>query len=77
MPGTYSLLPATLDEAITRDAIIGKLRGEPPPDLILCVVAATNLRLSLRLVLELKQVGRPMIVALNMSDLAKAARLQT
>ena len=71
LPGTYSLLPATLDEAITRDAITGKLRGEPPPDLILCVVAATNLRLSLRLVLELKQVGRPMIVALNMSDLAK------
>ena len=41
------------------------------PDLIVCVVAATNLRLSLRLVLELRKVGRPMIVALNMSDLAK------
>ncbi len=71
LPGTYSLLPATLDEAITRDAITGKLRGEPAPDLIVCVVAATNLRLSLRLVLELKRVGRPMIVALNMTDLAK------
>ena len=71
LPGTYSLLPATLDEAITRDAITGKLRGEPAPDLIVCVVAATNLRLSLRLVLELKRIGRPMIVALNMSDLAR------
>jgi ferrous iron transport protein B len=71
LPGTYSLLPATLDEAITRDAITGKLRGERPPDLIVCVVAATNLRLSLRLVLELRKVGRPIIVALNMSDLAK------
>jgi ferrous iron transport protein B len=71
LPGTYSLLPATLDEAITRDAITGKLRGERSPDLIVCVVAATNLRLSLRLVLELKKVGRPMLVALNMSDLAK------
>lgn len=71
LPGTYSLLPATLDEAITRDAITGKLRGEAAPDLIVCVVAATNLRLSLRLVLELKRIGRPMIVALNMSDLAK------
>jgi len=71
LPGTYSLLPATLDEAITRDAITGKLRGEPSPDLIVCVVAATNLRLSLRLVLELKRVGRPMIVALNMVDLAR------
>ena len=71
LPGTYSLLPATLDEAITRDAITGKLRGERSPDLIVCVVAATNLRLSLRLVLELKKVGRPILVALNMSDLAK------
>ena len=71
LPGTYSLMPATLDEAITRDAITGKLRGEPAPDLIVCVVDATNLRLSLRLVLELRQVGRPMIVALNMSDLAR------
>ena len=70
LPGTYSLVPATLDEAITRDAIIGRLRGEPAPDLIVCVVDATNLRLSLRLVLELARVGRPVIVALNMSDLA-------
>jgi ferrous iron transport protein B len=70
LPGTYSLVPATLDEAITRDAITGKLRGETAPDLIVCVVDATNLRLSLRLVLELGRVGRPLIVALNMSDLA-------
>ena len=70
LPGTYSLVPATLDEAITRDAITGRLRGEPAPDLIVCVVDATNLRLSLRLVLELGRVGRPVIVALNMSDLA-------
>ncbi|MDE2219377.1 MAG: 50S ribosome-binding GTPase, partial [Gammaproteobacteria bacterium] len=70
LPGTYSLVPATLDEAITRDAITGKLRGESAPDLIVCVVDATNLRLSLRLVLELGRVGRPLIVALNMSDLA-------
>jgi ferrous iron transport protein B len=71
LPGTYSLVPATLDEAITRDAITGRLRGEPAPDLIVCVVDATNLRLSLRLVLELERVGRPVIVALNMSDLAR------
>ncbi len=71
LPGTYSLMPATLDEAITRDAITGKLRGESAPDLIVCVVDATNLRLSLRLVLELARVGRPLIVALNMSDLAR------
>ena len=71
LPGTYSLVPATLDEAIARDAITGRLRGEAAPDLIVCVVDATNLRLSLRLVLELERVGRPVIVALNMSDLAR------
>src|SRR5215207_3628405 len=45
--------------------------SEPPPDLLVCVVDATNLRLNLRLVLELKRLGRPLIVALNMSDVAR------
>jgi ferrous iron transport protein B len=71
LPGTYSLVPTALDEAITRDLITGKLRGEAQPELIVCVVDATNLRLSLRLVLEVRQVGIPMIVALNMSDLSQ------
>ncbi len=71
LPGTYSLVPTALDEAITRDLITGKLRGEARPELIVCVVDATNLRLSLRLVLEVRQVGIPMIVALNMSDLSR------
>ena len=71
LPGTYSLVPTALDEAITRDLITGKLRGEAQPELIVCVVDATNLRLSLRLVLEVRQVGIPMFVALNMSDLSQ------
>ncbi|MGA8707179.1 MAG: ferrous iron transporter B [Steroidobacteraceae bacterium] len=71
LPGTYSLMPTTLDEAITRDAITGRLRGETPPELIICVLDSTNLRLSLRLTLELRRLGLPMIVALNMSDLAQ------
>ena len=72
LPGAYSLQPTTLDEAITRDIVLGRHASERPPDLIVCVVDATNLRLSLRLVLELKRLGRPMVVALNMSDLARA-----
>jgi ferrous iron transport protein B len=71
LPGTYSLVPTTLDEAITRDAITGRLRGEAPPELIICVLDATNLRLSLRLALELRRFHLPMIIALNMSDLAQ------
>ena len=61
----------TLDEAIARDVVLGRHAGEPAPDLLVCVVDATNLRLNLRLVLELKRLGRPMIVALNMSDVAQ------
>ncbi len=71
LPGAYSLEAATLDEAITRDVVLGRHASEQPPDLLVCVVDATNLRLNLRLVLDLKRLGRPMIVALNMSDLAR------
>src|SRR5262245_23518581 len=71
LPGAYSLEPTSLDEAIARDVVLGRHASEPPPDLLVCVVDATNLRLNLRLALELQRVGRPMIVALNMSDVAK------
>jgi ferrous iron transport protein B len=71
LPGAYSLEPTSLDEAVARDVVLGRHTSEPPPDLLVCVVDATNLRLNLRLVLELKRIGRPMLVALNMSDVAK------
>jgi ferrous iron transport protein B len=71
LPGAYSLVPTTLDEAITRDVVTGRLHGETPPEMIVCVLDATNLRLSLRLALELTRLSIPMIVALNMSDLAE------
>jgi len=71
LPGAYSLNAASLDEAVTRDLIRGFYPGEPAPDLLVCVVDATNLRLHLRFVLELRALGRPMVVALNMVDAAK------
>jgi ferrous iron transport protein B len=71
LPGAYSLEPTSLDEAVARDVVLGRHASEPPPDLLVCVVDATNLRLNLRLVLDLKRIGRPMLVALNMSDVAK------
>jgi ferrous iron transport protein B len=70
LPGAYSLEPTTLDEAIARDVVLGRHAVEPAPDLLVCVVDVTNLRLNLRLVLELKRLNLPMIVALNMSDVA-------
>jgi ferrous iron transport protein B len=72
LPGAYSLEPTSLDEAIARDVVLGRHASEPPPDLLVCVVDSTNLRLNLRLVLELKRLGRPLIVALNMSDVARS-----
>jgi ferrous iron transport protein B len=71
LPGAYSLEATSLDEAIARDVVLGRHAAEPGPDLLICVVDATNLRLNLRLVLELKRIGRPMLVALNMSDVAQ------
>ncbi|MFO1013362.1 MAG: ferrous iron transporter B [Caulobacteraceae bacterium] len=76
LPGTYSLRARSPDEAVTRDAVLGRLAGEIPPDVLVCVADATNLRLILRLVLELKQVGRPMVLALNMYDIAQRQGLR-
>jgi ferrous iron transport protein B len=76
LPGTYSLRARSPDEAVTRDAVLGRLAGETPPDVIVCVADATNLRLVLRLALELKQVGRPFVLALNMFDIAQRQGLR-
>jgi ferrous iron transport protein B len=70
LPGTYSLEPRSPDEAVTRDCVMGRLAGERRPDAIIAVVDATNLRNHLRFVLELKSLGLPLLVALNMADLA-------
>ena len=76
LPGTYSLRARSLDEEVARDAVLGALPGETPPDVVVCVADATNLRLVLRLALELKQVGRPMVLALNMYDIAQRQGLR-
>jgi ferrous iron transport protein B len=71
LPGAYSLSAHTPDEAITRDVVAGLRPGEQAPDALVCVVNATNLRLNLRLVLEIRRLGLPMVLALNMVDVAK------
>ncbi|MCW0403118.1 Fe(2+) transporter FeoB [Xanthomonas sacchari] len=76
LPGAYSLQPASLDEAITRDLCRGFYPGEPAPDVLVCVVDATNLRLHLRFALELRELGKPMLVALNMVDAAQRRGIQ-
>jgi ferrous iron transport protein B len=71
LPGTYSLNPTTLDEAITRDVLLGRLADAPSPELVVCVVDAVHLPIGLRLVLEVKRLGVPMVLALNRMDVAK------
>ena len=71
LPGAYSLEALTPDERVTADIVFGRSAGESRPNFIVCVTDATNLRQNLRLVLNLQRVGLPMVVALNMSDIAR------
>lgn len=76
LPGVYSLYPRSLDEQITCNVLQGRAIGEKKPDLVLCVLDATNLRRNLRLVLAVKRMGIPCVVVLNMMDLAHKRGIQ-
>ncbi|MFJ4109984.1 ferrous iron transporter B [Pseudomonas sp. NPDC089758] len=71
LPGTYSLSAVSDDERVTLRVLQGDYPGEARPDLLLCVVDATNLRLHLRFVLEVQRYGIPIILVLNMADAAR------
>jgi len=70
LPGAYSLNAISNDEAMTRDVVTGHSQ-EDLPDLLVCVTDATNLRLHLRMVLEVRRLGLPMVVVLNKMDRAE------
>jgi len=76
LPGAYSLEPASPDEAVTRDVLLGKQKGERQPDVLIIVVDASNLDNHLRFALQLIELGLPTIIALNMIDLAKRDGLE-
>lgn len=76
LPGTYSLNATSPDEAITRDVVQGKIAEEDQQDAFLCVVDATNLKLHLGLVLEMIELGRPILLVLNMMDEARRRGMQ-
>lgn len=75
LPGTYSLRARSPDEVITRDVVLGR-RPEDVPDVLVVVADATNLRLVLRLALEIRAVGLPAVMALNMYDIAERQGLR-
>jgi ferrous iron transport protein B len=76
LPGSYSLDPASPDEAVTRDVLLGQQRGERQPDALVIVLDASNLDNHLRFALQLIELGLPTILALNMVDLAKRDGLE-
>ena len=71
LPGIYGLTPRSMDERVAVDMLTGKTPGEAAPDLLLVLIDASNIRTHLHSVLQLRAIGKPMIVSLNMIDLAE------
>lgn len=71
LPGTYGLSPRSPDEQVTTQVLDGTARDEPQPGLVICVLDATNLRRGLRLALQVRNLGLPIVIALNMADIAR------
>ena len=76
LPGTYSLVPESHDEAIVSQEYAMWAKGETPPDCIVSIVDSTNLERNLYLTTQLIDLGIPIVIALNMSDLARKKSLK-
>src|SRR4051812_24044679 len=70
LPGTYSLISRSPDEQVAMEVLRGLRADTAPPDVVVCVVDASNLQRNLYLVSQLIELGRPLVVALNMMDVA-------
>src|SRR5206468_381038 len=71
LPGTYSLAPRSPDEMVAVDLVLGHQKGEPRPDVLLCIVDASNLERNLYLMTQALELGVPVVIALNMIDVAE------
>ena len=71
LPGSYSLQVRSPDEAVSRDLLLGRVPGTPRPDAIIAVLDASNLDRHLYLVAQFLELDIPVIVALNMVDVAE------
>jgi ferrous iron transport protein B len=72
LPGTYSLAPRSPDEMVSVDVLLGRRTGQTPPDVIVSVVDASNLDRHLYLTSQLAELGKPVVLAVNMTDVAAA-----
>lgn len=70
LPGTYSLAPRSPDEMLAVDVILGNNPNEPRPDVVVTIVDASNLERNLYLMTQVVELGVPVVVALNMVDVA-------
>ncbi|QDU97561.1 ferrous iron transport protein B [Lignipirellula cremea] len=71
LPGSYSLAPRSPDEMVAVDVLLGRRADTPQPDMVLCIIDASNLERNLYLVSQVLEVGLPMVIALNMIDVAE------
>ena len=76
LPGAYSLAPKSPDEMVTVDVLLGRRDDTPRPDVVLCVVDASNLERNLYLVSQVRELGLPLVIALNMTDVAQERGLK-
>jgi ferrous iron transport protein B len=76
LPGTYSLAARSPDEMVAVDVILGQQPGEPRPDVVLSIVDASNLERNLYLTTQALELGVPVVVALNMTDVAASQGLR-
>src|SRR5438876_4956303 len=72
LPGTYSLAPRSPDEMVAVDLILGRQRGEPRPDVVVSIVDASNLERNLYLTTQVLELGVPVVIAMNMIDIAES-----
>lgn len=70
LPGTYSLAARSPDEMLVVELLLGECAEEPRPDVVLAIVDASNLDRNLYLVTQVLELGLPVVVALNMVDVA-------
>src|SRR5437016_8485419 len=76
LPGTYSLAPRSPDEMVAVDLVLGQQKGEARPDVLVAIVDASNLERNLYLTTQLLEVGIPVVIALNMIDVAEGQGLR-
>ncbi len=76
LPGTYSLAPRSPDEMVAVDVLLGRQADEPRPDVVLCIVDASNLERNFYLLSQVLELELPTVVAVNMLDLAESRGLK-